>query len=333
MELSYFRRFYHGGPSVLFFLLLVLIWLLAACRSDRTTPTQAAVAATVTMATEETDSIAQVPPTWTPEPIPPTRTPAPPPPTSTAVPTATPVPATDTPLPIPTNTPEPTATAAPPTDTAVPPTAPPPAAPPPTVSANPVLGTNILPNGSFEEGHYNQNGIPELQLPNRWFFEWDEGPTGFGNNPWDVYVRPETRVLPSAFLPASEHALFIWDGDHTVKIFKGNGAISLRLMTDVQLEPGTYQFEISVFPDLVMGYQDRQKIWADDPSSGEVRFIVTGAGTGWFYPAFGQKNTFTHTFTVNQTQTIRLGVGLRGRYALDTNGFFVDDWSLRKVEG
>lgn len=29
-------------------------------------------------------------------------------------------------------------------------------------------------------------GIPELQLPNGWAFEWDEGPTGFGNQPWDV---------------------------------------------------------------------------------------------------------------------------------------------------
>jgi hypothetical protein len=254
------------------------------------------------------------------------------------VPTSTPDEPTDTPIPIPTNTPRPTNTPAPtdtavPTNTAVPPTAPPAPTALPTISANPVLGANILPNGSFEEGHYNQNGVPELQLPNGWFLEWDEGPTGFGGNSWDVYVRPETRVLSNQFLPASEHPLFIYDGSNTVKIFKGSGAISVRLMTDITLEPGNYVFEMNVFPDLVMDYQNNQKIWSDDPFAGEVRFIVTNAGTGWFAPTFGQRNTFTHAFTVTQTQSVRVGVGLRGRYALPNNGFFVDAWSLKKVEG
>ena len=314
--------------------LLILIMLLAACQSGGSVPTRA-VEAAVPPATASAEAIAQMPPTWTPEVVPPTNTPLPPPSTSTAVSTSTPRPPTDTPIPIPTNTPRPTDTAVP-TNTAVPPTAPPATVPPaalPTISANPVLGGNILPNGSFEEGHYNQNGIPELQLPNGWILEWDEGATGFGSNSWDVYVRPETRVLPKAYLPEFEHALYIWDGENTVKIFKGSGAISVRLMRDITLEPGTYVFEINVFPDLVMGFENGQKIWADDPASGEVRFIVTGGGTGWILPAFGRRNTFTHTFTIAETQTIRLGAGLRGRYALSNNGFFIDAWSLKKVEG
>lgn len=314
--------------------LSLLLFLLAACQTEEPLPTQAVVA-TVPPATATAEAIAQMPPTWTPEIILPTDTPLPPPATSTAVPTSTPAPPTDTPVPIPTNTPRPTDTAVP-TNTAVPPTALPATAVPtaiPTISSNPVLGANILPNGSFEQGHYNQNGIPELQLPNGWLLEWDEGPTGFGGNSWDVYVRPETRVLSTAFLPEFEHPLYIWDGSHTVKIFKGSGAISVRLLTDVTLEPGTYVFEINVFPDVVMGYDNKQKIWADDPAAAEVRFIVTGGGTGWIFPAFGTRNTFTHTFTVTEPQTIRVGVGLRGRYALPNNGFFVDNWSLKKVEG
>jgi len=303
--------------------------LLTACQTETVLPTRAAVAPTVAAA-ETTDSVAQIPPTWTPEPIPPTNTPVPPPPTGTAVPTATKAPPTDTPIPIPTDT------AVPPTETAVPPTAPPQPTsppPPPTIPADPILGQNILTNPSFEDGHYNKDGIPELQLPNGWYFQWDEGPTGFGSNPWDVYVRPETRVLPSSQLPPNERPLFIWDGTHTVKMFKGNGAISMRLLTDMNLEPGTYQFEVNLFPDMVMGYENHQKIWADDPSSAEVRFIVTGAETGWFRPAFGQRNTFTHTFTVAQAQSTQIGVGFRGRYALSTNGFFIDNWSLKKIEG
>lgn len=317
-------------------ILFILLLTVAACQSDAPLPTRAVAAETVPPTTATAESIAQVPPTWTREVVLPTSTPLPPPATSTAVPTTTPLPPTDTPIPIPTNTPRPTETAVPPTNTSIPPTAPPATAAPtsvPTVPSNPVLGVNILPNGSFEEGHYNQNGIPELQLPNGWYFEWDEGPTGFGDASWDVYVRPETRVLSTAFLPAFEHPLYIWDGIHTVKIFKGSGAISLRLLTNVTLEPGTYVFEINVFPDVVMGYEDGKKIWADDPLAAEVRFIVTGGGTGWILPAFGQRNTFTHTFTVGEAQTIQLGVGLRGRYALSTNGFFIDAWSLKRIEG
>jgi LysM repeat protein len=215
------------------------------------------------------------------------------------------------------------------------PTAPVPTSPPPSpVPATPVpvpSGANLLLNPSFEAGWYNQNGIPELQLPAQWSFEWDEGDNPFGSEPWSDFVRPETRVLPAAFLPVAEHPLFIYDGSHTVKIFKGSGAISFRLMTDVTLNPGTYQFTINVFPDLVHTYENGQKVWAPDPYSGEVRFIVGSGGSGWILPAFGQKNTLTHTFTINSPQTIRVGVAMRGRYALVNNGWFMDDWSLIKI--
>ncbi len=213
------------------------------------------------------------------------------------------------------------------------PTAPVPTQPPP-VSTTPApvpTGGNLLPNPSFEAGWYNQNGIPELQLPVQWLFEWDEGDNPFGSEPWSDFVRPETRVLSSAFLPVAEQPLFIYDGSHTIKIFKGSGAISFRLMTDVTLNPGTYRFTMNVFPDLVHTYENGQKVWAPDPYSGEVRFIVGSGGSGWLLPTFGQKNTLNHTFTINSPQTIRVGVAMRGRYALVNNGWFMDDWSLVKI--
>lgn len=261
------------------------------------------------------------PPTWTPEPT------LPPLPTNTAVPTATPLP-TNTPIPLPTRTP------IPPTNTPVPPTATSPAPPPPspTIPAQPILGANLLPNPSFEEGWYNQNGIPELQLPNRWQFEWDEGSTGFGSQVWDVYVRPETRVLPAMMLPPHEHPLFIFDGQYTVKIFKDSGAISFRLWTNVTLEPGTYVFEINFFPDLVVDYDGNRKVWAPDPLSGDVQFLIGGASYGWNYPIFGRKNTLQQTFTVTETRNMEIGVWIRGRFAILNNGWFLDDWSLRRIE-
>jgi len=189
-----------------------------------------------------------------------------------------------------------------------------------------------MPNGSFEEGHYNQNGVPELQLPNKWRLEWDEGPTGLGNESWDNYVRPEARVLSTAFLPPHEHNLYIYNGQHTVKVFKGSGAVSIRLLTDVTLEPGTYVIEAKMFADIVQGFENKQKIWASDPSAAEFQFIVGNGGTFWTYQNFGQINVHNFTFTVDEPQTITVGIALRGRYALSNNGWFIDDLSLRLVE-
>ncbi len=176
-------------------------------------------------------------------------------------------------------------------------------------------------------------GIPELQLPTGWAFEWDEGPTGFGNQAWDVWVRPETRVLPYFQLPEGERDYFILDGDYTIKIFKGNGAISFRLFQELNLGPGTYLFRVRAYPDLVEGYQNGQKIFAGDPLAGEIRFIAPGGGTAWFpVPAFGVWNTLEHTFTITEPQTVYYGIGVRGRYALQNDGWFFDNWELLKLE-
>lgn len=317
----------------LFTLLIGLVFLIVSgCQNAPPMPTRADLAPTVELAapTLTPPALAAVPATWTAVPpdqnaVPaaPTRTPhATGTPRSTATPTAT-FPPSKTP----TATITPTPTAVPPSDT---PTLPPPPTTPPNLE-DPVWGGNLLPNSSFEEGDYLQNGVSELQLPNGWAFEYDTGPTGFGVEVWDVYVRPEVRVLPQDMLPPQEHALFIWDGSHTVKAFKGNGAISFRLFRDVYLEPGAYLLEINVFPDLVMAWNGDQKIWADDPESGEVRLIAPGSGA-WMRPTFGRKNTFTYIFTIEQAQNVRLGAGIRGNHAIANDGWFLDDWSLRRAE-
>lgn len=191
---------------------------------------------------------------------------------------------------------------------------------------------NLLPNPSFEEGWYHPNAIPELQVPNSWLFDWDEGENPLDPSPWNVFVRPESRLLSTAFLPPDEHDLFIWDGDYTVKIFKGYGSVSFRLTTDIPLLPGSYLFQVNLFPDLVVGYTDGEKIWAPDPYSGEVRFIVDGPVGGddglWILPAFGQKNTLQYVFTVNEARVVEVGLAIRGRWAIQNNGWFMDDWSL-----
>jgi hypothetical protein len=267
------------------------------------------------------------PPTWTPAPAttvspvtlaqPASRTPTPPPspwPTATPSATATSTPteiATATAVPAPTDSPLPPATVAPPTGG----------------------GANLLPNPSFGEGWYHLHGSPELQVPEGWLLEYDAGPNPLDPDPWNAFVRPESRVLSTDFLPATEHATFIWHGRQTVKIFKGHGALSFRLLTDVHLEPGSYVLEINVFPDLVVDYTaGGSKIWAPDTLSGEVRLVVDGSGSGWMLPVFGRKNTFYHTFQVDQARQARVGVAIRGRWAILNNGWFMDDWSLRRSD-
>lgn len=277
--------------------------------------------------------------TWTPLPIivPPTRTAAPtqpPPATSTPAPSPTALPASPTPEVSP--TPEATATAVPPTTapTSAAPAATrvPPTAAPPTLSPNPTLGENILPNGSFEEGFSNQNGVAELHAPNGWRIEFQEGPTGFGSNAWDVYVRPDTRIFPAAFLPPEEHSLYIFDGSTTLKVFREQGALSMRLVTDVELAPGTYVLEASFFSDVFEKYENDQKVAPSDPNAGEASLIAGSGGTGWVANNYLTRNTLKHTFTVTSAQKMTVGVGFRGRYAIANNGWFVDNLSLRRLQ-
>ena len=323
----------NGLPLFTILLLAVLFFFLAACGGDASEP------ATVGISQEEvsptTVVLAEIPATWTSLPqiyedLPDPTNPAPP--TNTAEPTSTIALPTDPPEPTATDTPEPTATI-PPANTPAPLSTSTPVPPaPPTVPPEPVLGVNMLPNGSFEEGHYLQNGVPELQLPNGWRIEWDEGPTGAGNESYDVYVRPEARVLSTAFLPPEEHGLYIYNGQHTVKIFKGSGAVSFRLLTEVTLEPGTYVIEAKMFADVVEKWENHAKVWPVDPTAAEFHFIVGDGGTFWTQQNYGQINVHNWTFTVDNPQTITVGIALRGKYAIANNGWFIDDLSLRRVE-
>ncbi|HFC11575.1 MAG TPA: LysM peptidoglycan-binding domain-containing protein [Anaerolineae bacterium] len=189
-------------------------------------------------------------------------------------------------------------------------------------------GENLLTNGGFEEGHYNQNGLAELQLPNHWRLEWKEGESGFDQ----PFFRPEVRVLSKAFIPPHEHDQFFYDGEFTVKVFKGYAPIDFSLLTDVELATGVYELTINIFPDLITEYVDGVKVYSPSPAAGDVRLLGAGQDSGWRYPSFGERNTITWRFRVSEAGTVTVGANLRGRYGLLNNGFFMDAWSLQKVE-
>jgi hypothetical protein len=303
--------------KLLLWLAFLFVFLASGCQvlsPETELPTRAVSVATIDSAVP-TSLPGTVPPTWTPLPgsvlVSPTtdrlasRTPQP---THSPFPTLTPTPS-DTP----TITPTPTETSTP-THTPV------------------AVGQNLLPNPSFENGWYHINGIPELQVPNQWTLDWVAGDNPLDPDPWNDFVRPESRVLNFDFLPPSEHDLFIWDGSHTVKVFKGEGALYFSLTTMVYLLPGDYVFEINVFPDLIVEYTEAGgKIYADDPLSGEIQFIVDVPATTWILPHIGRRSTYGHTFTVTNGRLVKIGLGVRGRWAIENNGWFMDDWSLTQL--
>ena len=196
-----------------------------------------------------------------------------------------------------------------------------PPAPAPDQPAVPV-GANLLPNASFEEGWYFYQGVNEWQLPNGWSLSVNEGGS---------YFRPEIRQLSRGHLPADEQDKFVFDGWNTIKAFKGDAPTHFTIYRDVALQPGSYRFSISFFPDSVTGYSGSTKVYNGDPNSAEVRIIAGNGGTDWAGTNIGNKNTVTYDFTLDSPQTVRLGGAFRNRFAQSNNGWFIDDWKLQAL--
>lgn len=203
----------------------------------------------------------------------------------------------------------------------------------PSVEATAVVvdtTTNLLANPSFEEDWYFHI-YNELQIPNGWQFAMDEGTNTLDPGSGGVFNRPEVRVVPSTDLPPAEHSKFIFDGQKTIKAFKGGAPTSFSLFTDIALPAGTYQFRSQFFPDTVAVYDGGRSVFATDPLSAEVRIIFNNSGTNWQTTNIGQRNVVTYEFTLDDPQTVRLGTSFRNRFIMANNGWFIDAWELYAI--
>jgi len=216
----------------------------------------------------------------------------------------------------------PTATPSPPSP--APPPSPPPAPPPPGPQVN------LLPNPSFEDDWYYA-GFNELQIPVGWQVATDEGQNNLSPGSGGLFARPEIRVVPAQDLPPAEHGLFIFDGNKTLKAFKGYAPTSFSLFTDLNLAPGRYRLVIRYFADAVEAYSGSTKIYSADPQAAEIRAIHNNGGTGWQGTTAGQRSTLTYDFTVTEAGVTRVGASFRNRYALANNGWFLDHWELYTI--
>jgi LysM repeat protein len=202
--------------------------------------------------------------------------------------------------------------------------------PTPRGSGGVPVGTNLLPNPSFEDDWYFAN-YSELQIPIGWKVATDEGENTLQPGAGGLFNRPEIRVVPSSDLPDNERRQFIFEGNKTLKAFKGHAPTSFSLFTDVPLQPGRYRFTMNFFADTVAQYAPT-KVYSEDPQASEARIIVDNGGTDWRGFVGGQQHTMTYEFTVDRARTVRVGGSFRNRYGIPNNGWFLDNWSLTKIQ-
>ena len=207
-------------------------------------------------------------------------------------------------------------------------------------------GQNILPNGGFEGGYYNQDGIPELAVPNGFKMHWLDNVTFEGSN--GLAYRPETVVWNKADAPVWEQDLFWRDGIYNLKIFKGGAPVYAALSTDIRLVKGArYRYTVPIWVDIVNGYDDQgNKIAPSDPAWGGVRLGVSDQGAEWrngsqinYSSWFNSGNTpdfylhmlnYQFDFTAH-TENVTLWAEMFGSQPIPNNGFFLDGLTLVQI--
>jgi len=201
------------------------------------------------------------------------------------------------------------------------------------------IPANLLNNPSFEEGYYYHNRVPELAMPNEWTFWFAPSDEPKLERQDDAWARPETVVWNRGDAPEQEKDLFFLDGIYCFKCFGAWRPIWWKLMQAVTgLTPQTlYRFTVPIFPDLVMRYEGRNKVFADDMLAGEHRLIATSGGqvceTGWLngnQVPFGRYTHVTLDFAPPDSD-VELTVEVRGRWGLKNNGWFMDKLELAAV--
>ena len=207
---------------------------------------------------------------------------------------------------------------------------------------------NLLVNPGFEAGHYNQDGVAELTVPNGWKLHFVDGVSFPGA--WDNLpaARPESVVWNSTGgIPEGEEVLWR-DGVYTLKVFKSWTPMYAAISQDVTgLEVGRrYRLVAPIYTDIVMEYKNG-KVPPDRPDSGQVRLGAGPVGAAWrdegaiaysgwwtgatvspFYQAYA---TFVHDFTATQ-ENMTVFIEFRSTYPYSNNGFFMDTMGLYTLD-
>jgi hypothetical protein len=201
------------------------------------------------------------------------------------------------------------------------------------------VGPNLLKNPGFEEGHYSQDGIAEITVPNNWRMHWSNNELIFGGE-WPT-ARPETVVWnASGGVPEGEEK-FWKDGLYTMKVFKSWTPMWAAMSQDVSgLEVGRkYRLVVPIFVDIFEEYEGGQKVPPERKDTGRVRLGASPVGASWrdenaiaysgwwtaetidpFYQAYP---TFIYDFVATQPD-MTIWIEMASTYPYPNNGFFYD---------
>ncbi|VAW43234.1 hypothetical protein MNBD_CHLOROFLEXI01-1897 [hydrothermal vent metagenome] len=211
------------------------------------------------------------------------------------------------------------------------------------VAAQEIISGNLFENPGFEAGYFNQDGIPQIAVPNGWRMHWLDG-VAFEGTEGVVAFRPETVVWYIEDAPVSERTLFWRDGSFTLKLFKPWAPVFVALSQDVpNLEVGrNYRMSVPIFVDMVGSYDGGNKVQPYRTDSGFVRFSVGSAGTPWrsgdltysptwtaenVFPFYLAQQTYSWDFTATaESMTIFIEMG--SRHPWENSGFFIDGVGL-----
>lgn len=201
------------------------------------------------------------------------------------------------------------------------------------------LGPNLLENPGFEGGHYNQDGIAEITVPNGWRMHWSDKELIFGGE-WPS-ARPETVVWnATGGIPAGEE-IYWRDGIYTMKVFKPYAPMWAALSQDVEgLEVGRkYRLVVPMFIDMFEDYEGGRKIAPFSKDNGKVRLGASPVGAAWrdenaikysgwwtantIDPFYLAMPTFVYDFVATQPN-MTVWIEMASSFPYMNNGFFYD---------
>lgn len=214
-------------------------------------------------------------------------------------------------------------------------------------AAQEIISENLFTNPGFEDGHANQDQIPQILVPNGWRLVWLDNQPFEGTNELPAY-RPEATVWKLENAPLNERSLFFRDGIYTLKVWKVQAPMYTALWQTVTgLEVGRkYRISAPIFVDIVEDYEGGQKVPPEDLSHGFVRFGVGPAGSTWlvspeisYSPYWTAENvnpfylvmqTYTWDFVAAHSDvTVFIEMGSKAPY--ENNGFFMDAVGLHAL--
>lgn len=208
-----------------------------------------------------------------------------------------------------------------------------------TLPARAQDGPNLLENPGFEGGHFNQDGIAEIAVPNGWRMHWSNGELIFGGE-WPT-ARPETVVWNSTGGVPEGEEIFWRDGIYTMKVFKSWAPMWAAMSQDVEnLEVGRkYRLVVPIFVDIFEEFEGGKKIIPVRKDTGRVRLGASAPGAGWrdenaiaysgwwtaetIDPFYQAMPTFIYDFVATQP-TMTVWIEMASTYPYPNNGFFYD---------